>query len=125
MAYGAIWKLRAEPKDKPSSEIDSSAGKAFRRFMSQTYDLSKGSIPGHFRRMAVPTAIGMVFTTLYNVVDMYFAGLISTDALAGLAISFQVFFILISIGFGVNSAMGALVGNAIGARRPRRAKRIA
>ena len=125
MAHGAIWKLRAKPKDKPSSEIDSSAGKAFRRFMSQTYDLSKGSIPGHFRRMAVPTAIGMVFTTLYNVVDMYFAGLISTDALAGLAISFQVFFILISIGFGVNSAMGALVGNAIGARRPRRAKRVA
>ena len=75
--------------------------------------------------MAIPTAIGMVFTTLYNVVDMYFAGLISTDAQAGLSISFQVFFILISLGFGISSAMSALVGNAIGAGRPRRAKRVA
>ena len=75
--------------------------------------------------MAVPTAIGMVFTTLYNVVDSFFAGLISTDALAGLAISFHVFFLLVSVGFGVNAAMGALVGRALGANRPRRAKRIA
>ena len=93
--------------------------------MQRTADLTKGSIPGHFRRMAVPMAIGMVFTTLYNVVDSYFAGLISTDALAGLAVSFHVFFILVTVGFGINSAMGALVGNALGAGRRRHARAIA
>ena len=93
--------------------------------MTRTADLTKGSIPGHFRRMAIPTAIGMVFTTLYNVVDSYFAGIISTDALAGIAISFHVFFILVTFGFGVNSAMGALVGNALGAGRRRHARTIA
>ncbi|WP_108482091.1 MATE family efflux transporter [Oceaniglobus ichthyenteri] len=77
-------------------------------------DLTKGSIPAHFRALAIPTAIGMVFTTLYNVVDVYFAGMISTDAQAGLAISFQVFFVLIALGFGLSTAMGALVGNALG-----------
>ncbi len=82
--------------------------------MPQTHDLTKGPIPGHFRRLAVPTAVGMVFTTLYNVVDVYYAGLISTDAQAGLAISFQVFFVLIALGFGLSSAMSALVGNALG-----------
>ena len=41
--------------------------------MDRSTDLSVGSIPAHFRRMAIPTAIGMVFTTLYNVVDMFFA----------------------------------------------------
>jgi len=51
----------------------------------------------------------MVFTTMYNVVDSYFAGLISTDALAALTLSFQIFFMLVTIGFGVNAAMGALV----------------
>ena len=79
-----------------------------------TTDLTTGSIPNHFRTLAVPTAIGMVFTTLYNVVDVYYAGAISTDAQAGLAISFQVFFILIALGFGLSSAMSALVGNALG-----------
>lgn len=70
-------------------------------------------------------AIGMVFTTLYNVVDSYFAGLISTDALGALAVSFHVFFILVTVGFGINSAMGALVGNALGSGRQRHARIIA
>ncbi|WP_102107009.1 MATE family efflux transporter [Oceaniglobus roseus] len=76
--------------------------------------LSTGSIPGHFRALAIPAAIGMVFTTLYNVVDVYYAGKLSTDAQAGLALSFQVFFLFIALGFGLSTAMGALVGNALG-----------
>ena len=44
--------------------------------MSRTHDLTEGSLALHFRRLAVPAAIGMVFTTLYNVVDVFFAGLI-------------------------------------------------
>ena len=83
--------------------------------MAQTFDLTTGSLAQHFRRLAVPAAIGMVFTTLYNVVDVFFAGLIGTAAQAGLAISFQAFFLFITFGFGLSSAMTALVGNAIGA----------
>ncbi len=82
--------------------------------MAHSQDLTRGAIPSHFRALAIPTAIGMVFTTLYNVVDVYFAGMLSTDAQAGLAISFQVFFVLVAIGFGLSSAMSALVGNALG-----------
>ncbi|MDE0305375.1 MAG: MATE family efflux transporter [Albidovulum sp.] len=93
--------------------------------MAASRDLTVGSIPMHFRHMALPIAVGMVFTTLYNVVDMYFAGLISTEAQAGLAITFQSFFILVSIGFGTNAAMAALVGGAVGAKDWRRAKKIA
>lgn len=89
------------------------------------HDLTAGSIPGHFRKLAIPTAIGMVFTTLYNVVDVYYAGLISTDAQAGLALSFQVFFIMIALGFGLNTGMSALVGNALGEGQREDARRIA
>lgn len=93
--------------------------------MSQSRDLTQGSIAGHFRAIAIPSAIGMVFTTLYNVVDVYFAGMLSTDAQAGLAISFQVFFVLIVLGFGLGTAMSALVGNAMGEGDARSARRIA
>ena len=93
--------------------------------MSLSRDLTTGSIPEHFRALAIPTAIGMVFTTLYNVVDTFYAGLLSTDAQASLAISFQVFFILIAVGFGLNAALGALVGKALGEGRSGQAKRIA
>ena len=54
--------------------------------MSRTRNLSTGNIGEHFLHLAVPAGIGMLFTTLYNVVDVCFAGLIGTDAQAGLAI---------------------------------------
>ena len=93
--------------------------------MAQTYDLTEGSLSQHFRRLAVPAAIGLVFTTMYNVVDVFFAGLIGTDAQAGLAISFQAFFLFITFGFGLSSAMTALVGNALGAKQPDEARLVA
>lgn len=93
--------------------------------MAGSRDLRRGSIPGHFRALAVPAAIGMVFSTLYNVVDIWYAGLLSTTAQAGLAITFQVFMILIAFGVGLGSAMSALVGNAIGADDHEGARRTA
>ena len=93
--------------------------------MSRTRNLSTGSLAEHFLHLAVPAGIGMLFTTLYNVVDMFFAGLIGTDEQAGLAISFQAFFIFITFGFGLSAAMTALVGNAIGARDDYAASQIA
>ena len=68
----------------------------------------------HFRTLAIPAAFGMLFSTLYNVVDVYYAGILSTDAQAGLAIGYQAFFILMAIGFGLSSALSSLVSNAKG-----------
>jgi putative MATE family efflux protein len=80
----------------------------------QDQDLTEGPISGHFRTLAVPAAMGMLFSTLYNVVDVYFAGQLSTEAQAGLAVGFQAFFVMMAVGFGTGSAMSALVGNARG-----------
>ncbi|MCL6285441.1 MATE family efflux transporter [Ruegeria sp. 2012CJ41-6] len=88
-------------------------------------DLTRGPISGHFRALAIPAAIGMLFNTLYNVVDMFFAGLLSTSAQAGLALGFQAFFVAISVGVGLGAAMSALVGNALGAGENRTARRLA
>ena len=80
-------------------------------------DLTTGLMSGHFRTLAIPAAIGMVFNTLYNMVDIYFAGRIATEAQAGLAIGFMVFFIYIAFGFGLGSAVSALVGGALGGKK--------
>lgn len=77
-------------------------------------DLTTGPMALHFRTLAIPAAFGMLFTTLYNVVDVYYAGLLSTDAQAGLAIGYQAFFILMAVGFGLSSALSTLVSNAKG-----------
>lgn len=88
-------------------------------------DLTKGAISSHFRTLAIPGALGMLFNTLYNIVDMYFAGLLGTSEQAGLALGFQAFFIAMSVGVGLGAAMSALVGNALGARDRRQARRTA
>lgn len=88
-------------------------------------DLTKGPIREHFRALAIPGALGMLFNTLYNIVDMFFAGLLSTSAQAGLALGFQAFYIAMSVGIGLGAAMGALVGNALGAGERPRARRLA
>jgi putative MATE family efflux protein len=93
--------------------------------MKHSHDLTTGSLALHYRKLAVPAAIGMVFSTLYNVVDVFFAGFIGTDAQAGLAISSQAFFIFVTVGFGLSAAMTALVGNAIGRKDDDEASRIA
>ncbi len=82
----------------------------------RTHDLTTGPIAGHFRALAIPAAIGMVFNTLYGVVDILVAGWISTEAQAGLSIAFLTFMLLISLGIGLGTAMGALVGGALGNR---------
>lgn len=88
-------------------------------------DLTTGAMLTHFKTLAIPAAFGMLFTTLYNVVDVYFAGLLSTDAQAGLAIGFQAFFILMAVGFGLASALSALVSNAKGAKDTRETREFA
>lgn len=92
---------------------------------ARDFDLTSGSMASHFKMLAIPAALGMLFTTLYNVVDVYFAGQIGTDAQAGLAIRFQAFFVLVAVAFGLSSAMSALVGNARGAKDDRAARRLA
>ena len=87
-------------------------------------DLTIGRISTHFRNLAVPVAIGMVFYTLYNMVGIFFAGKLSTSAQAAIGIGHLVFFFLIAFGFGLNAAMAGLVGNAYGQGDTENAKEI-
>lgn len=60
-------------------------------------------------------SIGFFFNTMYNVVDSFYAGQISTEALAAMALSFPVFFIIIAVSEGIARGASALIANAIGA----------
>ena len=66
------------------------------------------------RKLAIPASIGTLFQTLYNIVDTFFAGRISPEALSALSKSFPVYFILIATSIGVTVAGTSLIGNSIG-----------
>ena len=60
-------------------------------------------------------SVGFFFNTMYNVVDSFYAGQISTQALASMALSFPVFFVIIALSQGIARGSSALIANAIGA----------
>jgi putative MATE family efflux protein len=64
--------------------------------------------------MALPASIGLFFQTMYNVVDSFYAGQISTTALAALGLSFPVFLLIIASSSGTSRGTSALIANAIG-----------
>jgi putative MATE family efflux protein len=86
--------------------------------------LTTEPIPVLTRRIAIPASVGFFFNTMFNFVDTYCAGLISTDALAALSLSFPVFFIILSAGNGLSQGTTALMANAIGAKDPLTARRL-
>ena len=77
-------------------------------------DLTSGPILKHLRILAIPAALGMLFHTLYNIVDVYFAGILSINSQAGLSLGYLVYFFIAAFGFGLNAAMAGLLGHAIG-----------
>lgn len=77
-------------------------------------DLTKGPILTHMRRIAIPASTGMLFNTLFNVVDTYYAGKLNTDALAGMTLSFPIFFIIIALSSGIGNGTTALSSISIG-----------
>ncbi len=88
-------------------------------------DLTGGDIRSHIKTLAVPASIGFFFHTMFNVTDTYFAGYLSTQALAALSLSFPIFFVIIALAGGMSEALTALVGNALGSNKREHAQRIA
>lgn len=88
-------------------------------------NLTADPIPRLVRELAVPASVGFFFNTMFNVVDTWWAGRISTQAQAALAVSFPVFFILIAAGSGLSQGATALMANALGSGDVRRARHYA
>jgi len=92
---------------------------------SSDRDLTVLPIPELIKKIAVPASVGYFFHTMYNVVDTYFGGLISTQVLAALSLSLPVFFIIIALCTGVSTGTTALIANALGAGNQKEAKILA
>lgn len=82
----------------------------------QQRDLTKGSVYKHMIRIGIPAALGMVFNTLYNLTDNWFAGQISDIALSGLSIASIVFALFLALGMGLQSGTSAMVAADLGSK---------
>ena len=82
--------------------------------MSKSLNLTKDPIGLLLKKIAIPASVGTLFQTLFNIVDTFFAGKISPEALSALAKSFPVYFIIIAACVGVTVGGTSLIANSIG-----------
>ena len=77
-------------------------------------NLLKDEVSTLVRKLAIPASIGTLFQTLYTIVDTFYAGKISPEALSALSKSFPIYFIIIATSIGVTVAGTSLIGSSIG-----------
>jgi putative MATE family efflux protein len=77
-------------------------------------DLTTGSIPRHLIRLAMPMALGMIFQTMYYLVDLWFVTRLGDAAVAGVGAAGNVQFIVMALTQVLGVGTMPLIANAVG-----------
>ena len=76
-------------------------------------NLLKDEVSQLIKKLAIPASVGTLFQTLYTLVDTFYAGKISPEALSALSKSFPIYFLIIATSIGVTVAGTSLIGSSI------------
>jgi len=79
-------------------------------------DLTQGSIVRNILAMAAPMAAGMIFQTLYFLVDLYFVAGIGDAAVAGVGAAGTLMFVIMALTQVLGVGAVALIAQAVGRR---------
>jgi putative MATE family efflux protein len=80
------------------------------------HDLTQGSITRHIIRLAAPIAAGMVFQTLYYLVDLFFVARLGDAAIAGVSAAGNVPFLVLALTQVLGVGTMVLIAHASGRR---------
>jgi len=78
------------------------------------HDMTQGPITGHLIRMAVPIAVGMLFQTLYYLIDLYFVAHIGGAAIAGVSAAGNLTFVVMALTQVLGVGTVTLIAQAAG-----------
>lgn len=81
-----------------------------------TAPLTEGPILRALLTLAVPIVLANLLQTGYQLVDAYWVGRLGANAVAAVAVSFPINFLLVALGSGFSVAGSVLVARAFGAR---------
>ena len=93
--------------------------------MSPYERMTTAPIRGLTVRLAIPSMISMVISTVYNIVDTWFVARLGTQATAAVGISFAIMELINSLGFLFGTGGGTRIGLLLGARDHKGASRVA
>jgi putative MATE family efflux protein len=89
--------------------------------LSKKLNLTKDPIWYLLEKVTIPASVGSLFQTFYNLVDTWFAGRISAEAIGAIAKSFPIYFVIIAVGVGIGAATNASIGNLLGEKKTNQA----
>ena len=89
--------------------------------MEQKLNFTKDKIPYLLKKIAIPAATGTLFQSLYTLVDTFYAGKISANALVALSKAFPISFIIIAFGVGILAGTTSLIANTLGEKNEHKA----
>lgn len=87
-------------------------------------DLTAHSIGKHILQMALPIAAGMLFQTLYFLIDLYFVAHLGDAAIAGVSAAGNVMFIVFALTQVLGVGTVALIAHAVGRKDQADATRV-
>lgn len=76
-------------------------------------------------KLAVPSIISMLITTVYNAADTFFIGQISTSASAAVGVCFSLMAIIQALGFFFGQGSGSSISRALGNQHGEKAEELA
>lgn len=76
-------------------------------------------------KLAIPSIISMMVTTIYNMADTFFIGMISTSASGAVGIAFSMMSIIQALGFFFGQGAGSGISRALGKQDSRNAEELA
>ena len=76
-------------------------------------------------RLAIPTIISMLITTIYNMADTFFIGKISTSASGAVGVAFSLMAVIQAVGFFFGQGSGNNISRELGRRNTQRAEVLA
>ncbi len=87
--------------------------------------LTTAPIPGLVGRLAVPTIISMLITSIYNMADTYFVGNLGTSAQGAVGVVFSLMAIIQAIGFTFGNGTGNYISRLLGQKCQEEAETVA
>ncbi|MBP5275029.1 MAG: MATE family efflux transporter [Abditibacteriota bacterium] len=93
--------------------------------MNEYDSLSKAPLNGLIIRLAIPAAISMLVTTVYNMADTWFVSRLGTSASGATGVVFGLMSLLQAAGFMFGQGAGSIISRSLGAGDRAKAERIA
>ena len=94
-------------------------------FQGKEKDFVSGSIRRAIFMLSIPMILEMVMESLFAVVDIYFVGKVSVNAIATVTLTESVIMIIFAIGIGMSMAATAMVARRVGEGKHREASHTA